>query len=276
MTPDSLFETIRSKQSLLCVGLDTDPRKIPAHLQACDDPVFEFNRAIVEATSAYAVAYKPNIAFYEAQGPKGWISLKKTLEIIPKDCFTIADAKRGDIGNTSELYARAFFEEMSFDAITVAPYMGRDSVVPFLQFPDKWVFLLALTSNIGAEDFQMQKIGDELLYEKVLRTSLEWAKGQPGHLGFVTGATRPAHLSAIRAIAPDNFYLVPGIGAQGGDLEGVCTHGLNAQAGLLINASRSIIYASAGKDFAMQAEQEARLLQAATRAQLEKMQGMLV
>ncbi len=272
MTPAALFESIQRKKSLLCVGLDTDPRKIPAHLQECDDPVFEFNRAIIEATSDYAVAYKPNIAFYEAQGPKGWISLKKTLEIIPQDCLTIADAKRGDIGNTSELYARAFFEEMSFDAITVAPYMGRDSVIPFLQFPDKWVFLLALTSNVGADDFQMQQIGDELLYERVLRTSLEWAKGLPGHLGFVTGATRPAHLTAIRAIAPDNFYLVPGIGAQGGDLEGVCAHGLNAQGGLLINASRSIIYASADKDFAERAEQEARLLQAATQAQLQQFQ----
>jgi orotidine-5'-phosphate decarboxylase len=269
MTPAALFESIQRKKSLLCVGLDTDPRKIPAHLQDSDDPVFEFNRAIVEATSDYAVAYKPNIAFYEAQGPKGWISLKKTLEIIPQDCLTIADAKRGDIGNTSELYARAFFEEMDFDAITVAPYMGRDSVIPFLQFPDKWVFLLALTSNVGADDFQMQQIGEELLYERVLRTSLAWAKGLPGNLGFVTGATRPEHLSAIRTIAPDNFYLVPGIGAQGGDLEGVCAHGLNPQGGLLINASRSIIYASADKDFAERAEQEARLLQMATQVQLQ-------
>ena len=270
MTPDALFETIKAKQSLVCIGLDTDPRKIPPHLQGTDDPVFEFNRAIIEATSAYAVAYKPNIAFYEAQGPKGWISLKKTLEIIPRDCLTIADAKRGDIGNTSELYARAFFEEMDFDAITVAPYMGHDSVKPFLQFPEKWVFLLALTSNPGADDFQLQPLGDAPLYEKVVETALQWAQGMPGHLGFVTGATRPEYLAAIRKIAPDNFYLVPGIGAQGGDLEGVCAQGMNALGGLLINSSRGIIYASSGKDFAERAEAEARMLQEMTKLELHK------
>jgi orotidine-5'-phosphate decarboxylase len=270
MSEDSLFESILSKKSLLCVGLDTDPRLIPAHLQGKEDPVFEFNKAIVEATSAYAVAYKPNIAFYEAQGPKGWISLQKTLEIIPKDCLTIADAKRGDIGNTSALYARAFFEQMSFDAVTVAPYMGSDSVTPFLQFPGKWVFLLALTSNPGADDFQLQRMGEEMLYEKVLRQAQIWAKEQPGHLGFVTGATRPEFLKEIREIAPSNFYLVPGVGAQGGDLEGVCAAGLNKQAGLLINASRSIIYASKGLDFAEKAEAEAQRLQLQTKAQLEK------
>jgi orotidine-5'-phosphate decarboxylase len=270
MSPDALLASIRSKRSLLCVGLDTDPRKIPAHLQDTDDPVFEFNKAIIEATSPYAVAYKPNLAFYEAQGLRGWQSLQKTLAIIPQGCLRLADAKRGDIGNTSELYARAFFEAMDFDAITVAPYMGRDSVLPFLQFPEKWVFLLALTSNPGADDFQLQAAGDELLFEKVIRTARGWAVGQPGHLGFVTGATRPVHLAQIRALAPDNFFLVPGVGAQGGDLEGVCTHGLNAQAGLLINSSRAIIYASSGRDFAQRAAIEAQALQKATEIQLQQ------
>jgi orotidine-5'-phosphate decarboxylase len=270
MSPDALFESIKNKQSMLCVGLDTDPRKIPAHLQDADDPVFEFNRAIIEATSAYAVAYKPNLAFYEAQGVKGWISLQKTLAIIPKDCMTIADAKRGDIGNTSSLYARAFFEEMDFDAITVAPYMGSDSVLPFLQFANKWVFLLALTSNPGADDFQLRSIGEVPLYQRVIEEALGWAKGKPGHLGFVTGATRPEYLREIRKIAPDNFFLVPGIGAQGGDLAEVSQHGINAQAGLLINASRSIIYASEGKDFAYHAENEAKKLQQATSSELQK------
>ncbi len=270
MSPDALFDAVKTKKSLLCVGLDTDPRLIPPHLHGADDPVFEFNRAIIEATAPYAVAYKPNIAFYEAQGPKGWLSLQKTLAVIPKDCLTIADAKRGDIGNTSALYARAFFEEMSFDAVTVAPYMGSDSVTPFLQFAGKWVFLLALTSNPGAADFQLQKIGDEFLYEKVIREAQSWAKGQPGHLGFVTGATRPEYLGAIRKLAPDNFFLVPGVGAQGGDLEGVCAHGMNSSGGLLINASRSIIYASKGTDFAEQAEREAKKLQLETQQQLQK------
>jgi orotidine-5'-phosphate decarboxylase len=271
MNPAALFETIKAKQSLLCVGLDTDPRKIPAHLLDHEDPVFAFNAAIIDATAAYAVAYKPNIAFYEAQGPKGWISLQKTLAHIPKECLTIADAKRGDIGNTSELYARAFFEEMDFDAITVAPYMGRDSVKPFLQFPDKWVFLLALTSNVGADDFQFFSDGAQPLYQKVIETSLEWAKGMPGHLGFVTGATRPEYLAEIRGLAPNNFFLVPGVGAQGGDLAAVCAQGKSPQAGLLINASRSIIYASNGQDFAQQAEVEARKLQLETAAQLSQM-----
>jgi orotidine-5'-phosphate decarboxylase len=270
MSPESLFESIQAKRSLLCVGLDTDPRKIPAHLQDADDPVFEFNRAIIEATSAYAVAYKPNIAFYEAQGPKGWISLQKTLAIIPKDCLTIADAKRGDIGNTSALYARAFFETMDFDAITVAPYMGSDSVKPFLQFPGKWVFLLALTSNPGADDFQLQTVAGETLYEKVVREAIHWSAGLPGHLGFVTGATRPSYLKAIRQIAPQNFFLVPGVGAQGGDLEGVCENGMHARGGLLINSSRGIIYASDGKDFALQAAVEAQKVQAATALQLSQ------
>jgi orotidine-5'-phosphate decarboxylase len=269
MTPAKLFASIREKRSLLCVGLDTDIEKLPPHLKDTDDPVFEFNRQIVEATAAYAVAYKPNIAFYEALGQKGWESLRKTLAIIPKDCLTIADAKRGDIGNTSERYARAFFEEMNFDAVTVAPYMGSDSVIPFLNFAGKWVFLLALTSNPGADDFQLQSVGGEALYQRVVRTALGWTRGLPGHLGFVTGATRPGYLATVRELAPDNFFLVPGVGAQGGDLEAVCAHGMNRQGGLLINASRSILYASAGKDFAQKAAEEAAKMQAATAAQLK-------
>lgn len=268
MTPIALFEQIKAKQSLLCVGLDTDPRKLPVHLLDFEDPVFEFNRQIIEATSAYAVAYKPNIAFYEAQGVKGWESLRKTLEIIPKECFTIADAKRGDIGNTSDLYARAFFETFDFDAVTVAPYMGSDSVIPFLKYPEKWVFLLALTSNQGADDFQFLESEDLPLYQKVIQTSLEWAKDMPGHLGFVTGATRPEYLAKIREMAPNNFFLVPGIGAQGGDLEGVCQNGLNDLAGLLINSSRGIIYASSGEDFAVAAGKAAQKLQQETAKQL--------
>ncbi len=268
MTPESLFEQIEAKQSMLCVGLDTDPRKLPVHLLDFEDPVFEFNRQIIEATSPFAVAYKPNIAFYEAQGVKGWESLRKTLEIIPQECFTIADAKRGDIGNTSDLYARAFFETMDFDAVTVAPYMGSDSVIPFLKYAGKWVFLLALTSNKGADDFQFLENENRPLYQKVIETSLEWAKDQPGNLGFVTGATRPEYLAEIRALAPDNFFLVPGIGAQGGDLGGVCQNGLNNLAGLLINSSRGIIYASSGKDFAAVAGQEAQKLQQQTAKQL--------
>jgi orotidine-5'-phosphate decarboxylase len=282
VTPEKLFAAIQAKRSLLCVGLDTDPRKIPVHLQGLADPVFEFNKRIVEATSEFAIAYKPNIAFYEAQGPKGWESLQKTLEIIPRDCLTIADAKRGDIGNTSEMYARTFFELMDFDALTVAPYMGSDSVKPFLQFEGKWVFLLALTSNPGADDFQLAltsrlgadefqlgKTGEEPLYQRVVRTALEWADGLPGHLGFVTGATRPEYLAEVRALAPENFFLVPGVGAQGGDLEGVCAAGMSANGGLLVNASRSIIFASRGEDFAVAAAGEARKMQVATELQLE-------
>lgn len=268
MTPLDLFESMRAKRSLLCVGLDTDPKKLPAHLAQYADPVFEFNRQLVEATAPYAVAYKPNIAFYEAQGPRGWESLAKTLDIIPKDCLTIADAKRGDIGNTSERYARAFFEEMDFHAVTVAPYMGRDSVAPFLEFEGKWVFLLALTSNPGADDFQFLDVGGEPLYEKVVRSAMDWSQGLPGHLGFVAGATRPEYLAKIRKWAPDAFFLVPGVGAQGGDLKGVCQHGMNANGGLLINASRSILYASPGEDFALAAAQEAQKIQAATAYEL--------
>jgi orotidine-5'-phosphate decarboxylase len=261
MTPESLFAAIRKKRSLLCVGLDTDPRKLPPHLLATEDPVFEFNRQIVEATAAYAVAYKPNLAFYEAQGPKGWESLRKTLAIVPDDCFTIADAKRGDIGNTSDLYARTFFETYDFDAVTVAPYMGHDSVTPFLKYPGKWVFLLALTSNEGALDFQLLETEGAPLHQKVITTALAWAKDLPGHLGFVVGATRPEHFATLRKLAPESFFLVPGIGAQGGDLAGVCANGLNTLGGLLVNSSRGILYAGSGLDFAAKAAEEAQKLQ---------------
>ncbi len=263
MTAADLTLHIRQKQSYLCVGLDTDPRKLPKHLLSEPDPVFAFNRAIVEATADFAVAYKPNIAFYEAQGPRGWESLQRTLEIIPDDCFTIADAKRGDIGNTSDLYARAFFDPaaagLNFDAITVAPYMGHDSVQPFLTYPGKWVILLALTSNPGSADFQRQPIGDQELYEVVLQTAQTWAG--PDQLMFVVGATQTDQLAHIREIAPDSFLLVPGVGAQGGSLAEVSRAGMNANVGLLVNASRSILYASSGRDFAEKARAEARAMQ---------------
>lgn len=263
MTAADLTRNIHQKQSYLCVGLDTDPRKIPAHLLTEPDPVFAFNRAIVEATAEFTVAYKPNIAFYEAQGPRGWESLQRTLEIIPSDCFTIADAKRGDIGNTSDLYARAFFDPtaagLNFDAVTVAPYMGHDSVLPFLNYPGKWVILLALTSNPGSADFQRQPIGDQELYEVVMQTAQTWAT--PDQLMFVVGATQTDQLAHIREIAPDSFLLVPGVGTQGGSLADVSRAGMNAGVGLLVNASRSILYASSGPDFAEAARREARAMQ---------------
>jgi len=273
MTAAELSELIRRKRSYLCVGLDTDIRKIPAHLLKKPDPVFTFNRAIIDATAEYAVAYKPNIAFYEAMGPRGWESLQKTLDYIPNDCFTIADAKRGDIGNTSGLYARTFFDPtaagLNFDAVTVAPYMGHDSVIPFLDYPGKWVILLALTSNAGSADFQRQRIhrtgepagpgGEQELFEVVMETAQTWAT--PDQLMFVVGATQADQLARIRAIAPHHFLLVPGVGAQGGSLAEVSRVGLNAGGGLLVNASRSILYASSGTDFADRAADEARILQ---------------
>lgn len=261
MTIKQLTEQIRTKQSLLCVGLDTDIAKIPPHLLKEEDPIFAFNKAIIEATHPYAVAYKPNTAFYEAQGEKGWRSLKKTIEYLNSnhpDIFTIADAKRGDIGNTSTMYAKAFFEEMDFDSVTVAPYMGKDSVEPFLAFKDKHTILLALTSNEGAFDFQTQKIGTDELYKKVLRTSLTWQNSE--NLMYVVGATKAEFLKEIREIVPQHFLLVPGVGAQGGSLEEVCKYGLNDVYGLLINLSRGIIYASKGEDFAEVAAQKAKEL----------------
>lgn len=260
MTRQELFQQILQKKSFLCIGLDSDPGRIPEYLKSFDDPVFEFNRQIIEATKDLCVAYKPNLAFYEAQGIAGWRSLERTLELIPDDIFTIADAKRGDIGNTSRQYAKAFFESMNFDSVTVAPYMGEDSVKPFLDFQGKWVILLALTSNQGSKDFQFtpQEEGQPL-FEKVMRTAQTW--GTADQLMFVTGATHPEKFEEIRRIAPDNFLLVPGIGAQGGDLQAVCRYGLNDHVGLLVNSSRGIIFAGDGEDFALQARQAALKIQ---------------
>ena len=258
MNRSELFEQIKKKNSYLCVGLDTDIEKIPDHLRSEKDPIFEFNKQIIDATCDYCVAYKPNIAFYEALGPSGWESLQKTLDYIPNNCFTIADAKRGDIGNTSTLYAKAFFHKMNFDSITVAPYMGEDSIKPFLKFKDKWVILLAHTSNPGSADFQLteSKITGKKLYEEVIIKSQQW--GTPDQLMYVVGATRADKIAEIRSLAPEYFFLVPGIGAQGGDLEEVSKHGMNKQCGLLVNSARAIIYASSGKDFAAVAANEAR------------------
>ena len=267
MTRLELFTQIKRKRSFLCVGLDTDIRKIPTHLLDEPDPVYEFNKQIIDATKDFCVAYKPNIAFYESMGVNGWQSLKKTLNYIPKDIFTIADAKRGDIGNTSSMYARAFFEEMDFDSITVAPYMGSDSVKPFLDYDGKWAIVLALTSNSGGLDFQMTKDKNGLpLYKSVLSTAQNWGN----NIMFVVGATRAGMLREIRSIAPHSFLLVPGIGAQGGSLEEVAENGLNDQCGLLINSSRGILYASSKKDFADKARKEAIKLQNQMKLQLLK------
>lgn len=263
MTKKQLFEQITKKNSYLCVGLDTDIKKIPSHLLKEKDPIFEFNRQIIDATAEYAVAYKPNIAFYEALGAKGWESLQRTIEYIPQECFTIADAKRGDIGNTSGLYARTFFDKSSsgldFDSVTVAPYMGSDSVMPFLEFVGKWVILLALTSNVGGDDFQQLSIGDKHLFEQVILTSQQWADSE--RMMYVVGATKADKLLKIREIAPEHFLLVPGVGAQGGSLEEVSKYGMNKQCGLLVNSSRAIIYASSGEDFAQVAAREAQAVQ---------------
>jgi orotidine-5'-phosphate decarboxylase len=256
VTRPELFEQIKKKNSYLCVGLDTDITKIPKHLLSTADPVFEFNKQIIDATQEFSVAYKPNIAFYEALGPKGWESLQKTLDYIPKECFTIADAKRGDIGNTSSLYAKAYFHQMNFDSITVAPYMGEDSVKPFLEFPNKWVILLIHTSNPGSVDVQQLETRDgKYVYEEVIFASQRWATAN--EMMYVVGATKADKIGTIRALAPDHFFLVPGVGAQGGDLEAVSKAGMNSQCGLLVNSSRAIIYASAGEDFAEAARKEA-------------------
>lgn len=272
MTREQLFEQILQKKSYLCVGLDTDPRKLPQHLLDTEDPVFEFNRQIIEATADLCVAYKPNIAFYEAQGPQGWVSLEKTLKVIPDNIFTIADAKRGDIGNTSELYARAFFETMQFDSITVAPYMGADSVKPFLVQEGKWVILLALTSNAGSQDFQMLRLEDgneEHLFEQVLRTSATWATAD--QMMYVVGATQAEYVQRVRQLVPNHFLLVPGVGAQGGSLAEISRLGMNRQCGLLVNSTRSIIYASSGPDFAEKARAEALAMQRDMEALLEEL-----
>jgi len=265
MTKQSLISKIFTKQTFLCVGLDTDLTKIPKHLLNTDDPIFEFNKAIIDATHRYAIAYKPNLAFYESAGIKGMQALKKTADYLKNfDVFTIADAKRGDIGNTSAHYAKAFLSpdgDFNFDAITVAPYMGEDSVTPFFAYPEKWVVLLALTSNKGAFDFQFLKDenSEKLLFENVLETSKKW--GNPENMMYVIGATQSENLEKIRTRIPDSFLLVPGVGAQGGSLQDVCTYGMTKDCGLLINASRSILYASDGLDFAEKAELEARNMQ---------------
>ena len=251
MTREFLIEQINKKKSFLCVGLDTDIEKIPSHLKTAADAVFQFNKEIIDATKDYCVAYKLNTAFYEARGLKGWEALEKTANYIPDTHFKIADAKRGDIGNTSDQYAKAFFETISFDAITVAPYMGSDSVKPFLKYNDKWTIVLGLTSNEGSKDFQQQKIGRDFLYEEVIRKTSEW--GSKENLMFVVGATKATELSSIRKIIPDHFLLIPGVGAQGGSLADVCKYGLNNDCGLLINASRAIIYAGKNTNFAEEA-----------------------
>ncbi len=299
MTREDLFLSIKKKKSFLCIGLDTDITKIPSHLLKTEDPVFEFNQQIIDATHDLCVSYKPNMAFYEAQGAQGWISLEKTINYINKryaTVFTIADAKRGDIGNTSKMYAKAFLENLNFDAITVAPYMGEDSVTPFLEYKNKWVILLALTSNKGADNFQtislqlssqknhfrffpspLDKLsegrmslgegkhvlseveGRLRLFEHVLETSKKWSS--PDNMMYVVGATKAEMLLEIRKLVPDNFLLVPGVGAQGGSLHDVAKHGMNKQCGLLVNSSRGIIYASMGKNFAEKAREEALKLQ---------------
>jgi orotidine-5'-phosphate decarboxylase len=264
MNQNQLFEQIQKKRSFLCVGLDTDILLIPKHLLDTSDPIFNFNKEIIDATEEYAVAYKPNLAFYESQGSRGWESLEKTVHYVREkypELFLIADAKRGDIGNTSNLYARAFFERMDFDAVTVAPYMGEDSIKPFMTYLDKWVILLALTSNKGASDFQYlkdEKTGN-LLFESVLRTSQNW--GTFENMMYVVGATKAEKLKEIRQVVPDHFLLVPGVGAQGGSLQEVAKKGMNSKCGLLVNSSRGIIYASNGDDFAEKAGAAAKEVQ---------------
>ncbi|MCD8282455.1 MAG: orotidine-5'-phosphate decarboxylase [Prevotella sp.] len=271
MNRQQLTERIFAKRSFLCVGLDTDVNKIPGHLRSASDPIFEFNKAIIDATNDFAVAYKPNLAFYEARGAKGIEAFEKTIGYLRRtypEQFIIADAKRGDIGNTSRMYARTFFGEYGVDALTVAPYMGEDSVKPFLEYPGRWVILLALTSNKGSQDFQLTGTdGGERLFERVMRRSMEW--GNEENMMFVTGATRGELIRDVRHIAPKHFLLVPGVGAQGGSLEEVCRYALTADCGLIVNAGRSIIYAGQGPDFALKARGEAQKLQAEMAKQLD-------
>lgn len=272
MNRQELVNQIFSKNSFLCVGLDTDTRKIPQHLLSCENPVFEFNKAIIDATAQYCIAYKPNLAFYEAEGIKGMIAFEKTVQYLKENYpnhFVIADAKRGDIGNTSSMYARTFFEEYDIDSLTVAPYMGEDSVKPFLGHEGKWVILLALTSNKGSHDFQMTEANDgERLFEKVLRKSQEW--GNEENMMYVVGATQGAMFKDIRKIVPNHFLLVPGVGAQGGSLPEVCKYGMTKDCGLLVNSSRGIIYASNDKDFAEVARLKAKELQEQMAEELHK------
>ena len=271
MNKQELFENIKRKQSFLCVGLDTDIKKIPEHLLKEEYPIFAFNKAIIDATAPYCIAYKPNLAFYESMGVKGWMAFERTVEYIKKnypDQFIIADAKRGDIGNTSAMYARTFFEELDIDSVTVAPYMGEDSVSPFLTYGGKWVILLALTSNKGSHDFQLTEDKDgERLFEKVLRKSQAWANDE--NMMYVVGATQGRMFEDIRRIAPNHFLLVPGIGAQGGSLEEVCKYGITPQCGLIVNSSRAIIYADKSENFAQAAINEAEKVQKQMAEQLK-------
>lgn len=259
MNKKELVAAIRDKKSYLCVGLDTDITKIPAHLQSRPDAVLAFNKAIIDATSAWCTSYKINTAFYESLGVKGWQVMEETLDYIPDTHFTIADAKRGDIGNTSAQYAKTFFETLPFDAVTVAPYMGEDSIRPFLEYENKVTIVLGLTSNKGAADFELQQVGNEKLYEKVLRTVSSW--GTTDNLMFVVGATQASALAEIRTIIPDHFLLVPGVGAQGGSLKDVTQYGINKEVGLLVNASRAVIYAGGGEDFAEKSTEAAKAYQ---------------
>ena len=270
MTTGMIVREIKRKQSFLCIGLDVDLSKIPTHLLELSSPIFEFNKAIIDATHEFCVAYKPNIAFYEAYGQKGWEALGKTINYLNTqypEIFTIADAKRGDIGNSSRMYAKAFFEDLGFDSVTVAPYMGRDSVEPFLEFKDKYSILLALTSNPGACDFQTLESKEVSLFERVIKTSKNWKNSQ--QLMYVVGATKAEYFKKIRQLLPNSFLLVPGVGAQGGSLEEVCKYGLNADVGLLVNSSRSILYASNGLDFAEKAADTAKVLQQKMRTFLQ-------
>ncbi|HMB64762.1 MAG TPA: orotidine-5'-phosphate decarboxylase [Eudoraea sp.] len=272
MTTEQLVLQIRQKKSFLCIGLDTDPDQIPEHLLQEEDPMFAFNKGIIDATHPFCVAYKPNTAFYEAHGLKGWAALEKTIAYLNDrhpEIFTIADAKRGDIGNTSTRYARAFFETLNFDSITVAPYMGKDSVEPFLAFKNKHTILLALTSNEGAFDFQTRNLGELELFKQVLVMSRNYANST--NLMYVVGATKAEYLQEIRKIVPEHFLLVPGVGAQGGSLEDVCRFGMNKNVGLLVNSSRGIIYASSGTDFARSAAEKAKEIQGRMALELEKL-----
>ena len=258
MNRKQLIDEIKKKNSYLCIGLDTDLAKIPPHLLKEADPVFAFNKQIIDATHDLCVAYKPNLAFYELYGANGWKTLEKTVDHIPSNIFKIADAKRGDIGNTSSMYAKAFFENMNFDAITIAPYMGEDSIKPFLEIKNKWVIVLGLTSNKGSQDFQFLKSNKKPLFQNVIEKSMNF--GTPENMMFVIGATHEKMFKEIRQFCPDHFFLVPGVGAQGGDLKKLSEYGMNKECGLLVNATRSIVYASGGKDFAVKAREEAKSL----------------
>lgn len=270
MTYQELTDQIRSKRSFLCVGLDTDLNRIPDHLKKEADPVYEFNRRIIDATIDNCIAYKPNLAFYESMGARGLESLQKTMEYLPSSVLSIADAKRGDIGNTSRLYARAFYDTFSFDAVTLNPYMGHDSITPWLEYEQKWAILLALTSNAGSMDFQLSGYPHDPLFMDVIRKSARW--GSPEQLMYVVGATQAEYLKEIRAAIPDHFLLIPGVGAQGGDLKTVARFGMNKHVGLIVNASRSILYASSDKDFDVSAGKQARIL----REEMEELMGKYI